>query len=142
MDFLTYNEDDPRVEELIKSNQNTADPKQENVSVPDVTENGATGSYYLQLSNGKEIVIPDDGGIIGRTEIGAEELAEFPSVSRQHLRVTPRRNIGLLVEDISRFGTLVDGQRLVKNTPVRAASGSRITLCNVDLTLKMKGDDK
>ena len=94
--------------------------------------------YILRLNNGKEIEIPDEGGIVGRTEIGAEELAEFPSVSRQHLRVTPRRNVGVLVEDISTYGTLVDGQRIVKNSPVRIADGSKVTLCDVDAVLSVK----
>lgn len=127
--YLTYNEDDPRVEELMKGN-----------AAKDIsTESGSYKKIYiLKLSNGKEIEIPDEGGIIGRTEIGAEELAEFPSVSRQHLRVIPRRNVGVLVEDISTYGTLVDGQRVVKNSPVRVADGSKVTLCDVDAMLTVK----
>ena len=92
----------------------------------------------MRLSNGKEIEIPNEGGIVGRMEIGAEELAEFPSVSRQHLRVIPRRNVGVLVEDISTYGTLVDGQRIVKNSPVRVVDGSKVTLCDVDAVLVVK----
>lgn len=92
----------------------------------------------MKLDNGKEIRIPDEGGIIGRTGIGAEELAEYQSVSRQHLRVTPRRNIGILVEDISTYGTLVDGQRIVKNSPVRVAEGAKVTLTNVNVVLKVE----
>lgn len=136
VDFLTYNEDDPRVEELMRgkadsndSNKPVRDPKTDNRVVP---------VYYLKLSNGKEIPIPDEGGIIGRTELGAEELAEFPSVSRQHIKVSVRRNIGVLIEDISSYGTLVDGHRIVKNEPVRVANGSKITLCNVEAELSIK----
>ena len=94
--------------------------------------------YYIKLSNGKEISIPDEGGVIGRTELGAEELAEYPSVSRQHIKVTVRRNIGVLIEDISKYGTFVDGQRISKNEPVRITNGSKITLCNVDAELLVK----
>ena len=137
VDFLTYNEDDPRVEELMKGTV-VADPS-ENEEKAFATESGIHKKrYILRLINGKEIEIPEEGGIVGRTEIGAEELAEFPSVSRQHLRVTPRRNVGVLVEDISTYGTLVDGQRIVKNSPVRVANGSKVTLCDVDATLTVK----
>lgn len=137
VDFLTYNEDDSRVEELMKGNA-TADTS-ENEGKAVLTESGSRKKHYiLRLNNGKEIEIPEEGGIVGRTEIGAEELAEFPSVSRQHLRVTPRRNVGVLVEDISTYGTLVDGQRIVKNSPVRVADGSKVTLCDVDSVLTVK----
>ena len=137
VDFLTYNEDDPRVEELVRGNTSTNESKD---SPPDFPlDNGNnTNGYYLKLSNGKEIHIPNEGGIVGRTELGAEELADFPSVSRQHLRVTIRRTIGVLIEDISSYGTLVDGQRIVKNEPVRVMSGSKITLCNVEAELLVK----
>ena len=137
VDFLTYNEDDPRVEELMKGNVAKDTSENEGKSVS--TESDTRKKHYvLRLDNGKEIEIPDEGGIVGRTEIGAEELAEFPSVSRQHLRVTPRRNVGVLVEDISTYGTLVDGQRIVKNSPVRVADGSKLTLCDVDAVLSVK----
>lgn len=137
VDFLTYNEDDPRVEELMKGNAITE--SSENAEKDVSTEFGAyKKKYILRLNNGKEIEIPNEGGIVGRTEIGAEELAEFPSVSRQHLRITPRRNVGVLVEDISTYGTLVDGQRIEKNSPVRVADGSKVTLCNVDAVLTVK----
>lgn len=137
VDFLTYNEDDPRVEELMKGN--AAADTSENEGKAISTESDSRKKHYvLRLNNGKEIEIPEEGGIVGRTEIGAEELAEFPSVSRQHLRVTPRRNVGVLVEDISTYGTLVDGQRIVKNSPVRVADGSKVTLCDVDAVLTVK----
>lgn len=137
VNFSPYNEDDPRVEELMKGNAVAETSKNEGkeVSTESVSHKK---QYILRLNNGKEISIPDEGGIVGRTEIGAEELAEFPSVSRQHLRVTPRRNVGILVEDISTYGTLVDGQRIVKNSPVRVADGSKVTLCDVDAVLTVK----
>ncbi|MBE5838432.1 FHA domain-containing protein [Butyrivibrio sp.] len=98
--------------------------------------------YILQFNDGKYIEIPDEGGIVGRTEIGAEELADYPSVSRQHIRITPRRSKGVIVEDLSSYGTLIDGRRLTKNIPERALAGSKITLCNVDLVLMQKGDNE
>lgn len=139
VDFLTYNEDDPRVEELMRGNTASNDSKESAPDFPPQHDKGSVSKgYYLKLNNGSEIAIPNEGGIIGRTELGAEELAEFPSVSRQHIRVTVRRNIGVLIEDISSYGTLVDGQRIVKNEPVRVANGSKITLCNVEAELLVK----
>ena len=137
VDFLTYNEDDPRVEELMKGNA-TADTSENEGKAVSTESDSRKKHYVLRLNNGKEIEIPEEGGIVGRTEIGAEELAEFPSVSRQHIRVTPRRNVGVLVEDISTYGTLVDGQRIVKNSPVRVADRSKVTLCDVDAVLTVK----
>lgn len=137
VDFLTYNENDPRVEELMKG-------KADAEALENAEEDVSTESephkkkYVLKLSNGKEIKIPDEGCIVGRTEVGAEGLAEFPSVSRQHLRVMPRRNVGVFVEDVSTYGTLVDGQRIVKNSPVRVANGSKVTLCDVEAVLTVK----
>lgn len=142
VDFLTYNENDPRVEELMKGNADSEETEKEEEKPISVGAEIRKRKYVLKLSNGKEIEIPEEGGIIGRTEVGAEELAEFRSVSRQHLRVTPRRNVGVLVEDISSYGTLVNGQRIVKNTPVRVADGSKVTLCDLEAVLTVKeGDD-
>ena len=140
VDFLTYNEDDPRVEELMKRNTEKGDTKLEEKPVSAETAKGKK-IYILRLSNGKEINIPEEGCIVGRTETGAEELAEFPSVSRQHLRITPRRNVGVLIEDISTYGTLVDRQRVVKNSPVRVVDGSKVTLCDVETVLIIKEVD-
>lgn len=141
VDFLTYSADDPRVEELMKGNVDSENLEKEEKSISAETETHRR-KYVLKLSNGKEIEIPEEGCIIGRAEVGAEELADYPSVSRQHLRVTPRRNIGVLVEDISRYGTLVDGQRIVKNSPVRVADGSKVMLCDLETVLAVKeGDD-
>lgn len=137
VDFLTYSEDDPRVEALMRENSaSNAEQAPPQPAPADVEK--PSGGYYLRLSSGDEIPIPDEGGIIGRTELGAEALAAFPSVSRQHIRVIVKRNIGVLIEDISSYGTLVDGQRIVKNEPVRVAKGSKITLCNVDAELLVR----
>ena len=94
--------------------------------------------YALQFTSGAEIIIPDEGGIIGRTELGAELLADYPSISRKHIRVIPRRNLGVIIEDISSYGTLVDGKRIDKNVPTRVTEKSTITLCDLELNLIAK----
>ena len=134
VDYLTYSEDDPIVEELLKRNssQETKEPE----GKIQAQETAPTKKrYFFKLPNGLEIAIPEQGGIIGRTEIGAEELADYPTVSRQHIRVMIRRNVGVLIEDISKYGTLVEGIRLEKNTPTRIAEGSQVTLCDLETQL-------
>lgn len=140
-EFRTFAEDDPMVAELMKEKDDSADASiTESNSFPG--EFNQEKQYVLKLFNGKEIKIPSEGCVIGRTETGAEELAEFPSVSRQHLRVVLKR-VGVFIEDISRYGTLLDGQRLIKNTPVRVADGAKISLCNVDAEIVVKeGESK
>ena len=83
--------------------------------------------YALRLNNGKEIDIPSGGCIVGRTEVGAEELAGFTSVSRQHLKVKPRRSMGVIIEDISTYGTFVDGRQIDKNSPEVVFENSKVT---------------
>ena len=94
-----------------------------------------SSKYALRLPNGIEIPIPQGGCIIGRTEDGGEELADYPSVSRQHARFTPRGHSGVLIEDLSTYGTWVDGTKLEKNMPFRARPGATIVLCNLETTL-------
>lgn len=134
VDFLTYREDDPKVQELLNS---TAESTGKALPASGSFAQQST-KYVLQFISGAEIRIPDEGGIIGRTEIGAELLADYPSVSRQHIRVIPRRNLGLIVEDISSYGTLVDGKRIEKHVPVRVTDKSKITLCDLELSLIMR----
>jgi len=142
VDFLTYNEDDPRVEELLKASRK-AEEKPEGSPEGPKPETGPSGGsgarvFALKLPDGAEIVIPPEGGIVGRTELGGEELAGYPSVSRQHIRVTPRRSAGLIVEDISKYGTLLNGQRMEKNVPARVLEGAVLTLCNVEAAVITK----
>ena len=139
VDFLTYNEDDPRVELLVEEHISTTVSDNEEGAISSASEYSPVKKVYiLKLSNSKEIEIHDNGGIVGRAELGAEELAEFPSVSRQHIRVIPRRNVGVLIEDISTYGTLIDGNRIIKNTPVIVSDGAKVTLCEVDAVLTVK----
>ncbi len=137
VDFLTYNEDDPKVQELLNSVAEPQDLDDQDTPASDSFAPQST-KYVLQFMSGAEIPIPDEGGIIGRTEIGAELLADYPSVSRQHIRVIPRRNLGIIVEDMSSYGTLVDGKRIEKNVPIRVTEKSTITLCDLELSLIVK----
>lgn len=152
-DTLDTDTDALRIEELIR--ERTSAPAQE---TPEQTPSGPasgpaqpvsqvvvdTGSraagYVLVLPGGKEIPIPAGGCIVGRTETGGEELAEYGSVSRQHVRITPKRN-GVEIEDLSTYGTWVNGIKLEKNVPERFfedAEGAKIVLCNLEATLVVR----
>ena len=129
VDFLTYNVDDPKVQELL--NRSSGEENAEEQGAPAHEScSPKTIKYALQFTSGAEIIIPDEGGIIGRTELGAELLADYPSVSRKHL--------GVIIEDISSYGTLVDGKRIDKNVPTRVTEKSTITLCDLELNLIAK----
>ena len=132
-DFATHAEDEPIVAELMAANSRSSQPEEPAAQQPaDMgRESSGTRVFALRLPDGSEIEIPAEGGIIGRTELGGEELAGYPSVSRQHVRVTPKRS-GLLVEDLSTYGTLLNGQRMEKNIPARVTEGTVLTLCNVE----------
>lgn len=147
VDFLIYPEDDPMVEILLRRTEESNHIVREHEKVREQEELPNVAycniplkrSYILKSLDGYEIAIPEEGGIIGRSCIGAEYLGDYPSVSREHLRVTPRRNLGVIIEDLSSFGTLLDGKRIEKNMPVRATVNSRIILCNVEFVLLERG---
>ena len=138
VEYDTYLEDDPAVEELLRKYRQT-EPKESGHADSPATEPTKTAQkhFSLHLEDGAVIRIPDGGGIVGRTEIGAEELADYPSVSRKHLKVIIRSS-GILLEDLSSYGTLVNGSRIERNIPVRVENNAVITLCNVNAQLIVK----
>ena len=87
-------------------------------------------SYVISSVRGKySIKIPDEGGIIGRTALGGEELAHNGRISREHIKIVPaKRAQGVMIEDISANGTFVDGRRLSKNEQEFVVIGSEITM--------------
>lgn len=119
-----------------ENNENSDNNQKDEIPVAEINE--ANASYVLRLEDGNEICIPDEGGIIGRTEIGAEILAPYNSVSRKHIKVIIRRKIGVMIEDLSSYGTLINGQRIERNVPTRVQSGAVITLCNLKTVLTTK----
>ena len=139
--FQTYREDDPAGEELLARAREAQDGERPGTGeeesgrpAPGPGAVSGPGRYSLLMADGSRIAIPEEGGVVGRTGLGGDYLADFPSVSRQHLRVIPRRG-GVILEDISSYGTFLNGQRLEQGVPVRAEPGARITLCNVDCML-------
>ena len=146
-DFQTH--DEAEQQEAGTEQETESKVKDVNIDIP-VREDRDTSSfgrvktknYYLKLGNGKEIDIPPQGCIIGRTETGAEVLGDYPSVSRQHLKISPGMRRGLIIEDISSYGTLADGKRLEKNTPVRVMENTKISLCDLETYLMIREEEK
>lgn len=134
----TFTESEMQSKSISDENKEVSQEPDENLPVEEIAT--AEGRYYLLLQNGKKIIIPPEGGIIGRTEIGAEELAECPSVSRKHLKVAIHRSLGVSVIDISTYGTYINGKKLNKDEPYKVEAGSKITLCNIDTVFIDKGE--
>ena len=91
---------------------------------------------FVSIRKGYELRIPNDGCIIGRTELGANELADNPAVSKKHIVVTVNKKFGLFIEDISSFGTSVNGKQVLKNDKVHISNGDEITLYNEKFIVK------
>lgn len=157
--YISMRQDDPRVKRMVETyrkqfRQNppdaTEDPAREPAGVRAVEQTdeqiGTTAveaapkrtGYVLVSEDGSyRIRIPEQGGVIGRTGIGAHELAHNGRVSRQHLKVTPsRRAKGLLIEDISSNGTCLDGRQILPGQVEFAVIGSEIRLSREVLILR------
>ena len=89
------------------------------------------------LQRGYYIELPETECIVGRTEIGGEQLAHNNAVSRKHIKVQiNKRQKGIIVTDISHYGTKINGIAIIKDKPVLLSVGGRITLYNEDLILE------
>ena len=144
-DFITYQEGDPQIKILLAQfSASEKTPFDDSVTGAGVAadtdkQNSGTSVYVLvAVSGGYEIIVPPEGGIIGRSEIGAKQLADNEAVSRKHLRITPRKNAGVIIQDISTYGTKLNGKPIIPNTPMYAEVNSRITLYNEDFILQEK----
>ena len=132
-----FKEDSEEVERNLKKYNPTSDETDNNSdTINDEKVNESNSALCLLSDNGERITIPPEGGIIGRTEIGAEILAKYPSVSKQHIRVYYTFKKTLLIEDISSYGTFIDGRKMEKNISEHVNPGAIIRLCNVDFTLE------
>lgn len=134
--FATFPEGDPGIEIRLNEVRKRLADEEAGQRQEDVPDSSCAG-YCLKLISGEVIPIPDEGCIIGRTATGGEELAGYGSVSRQHVRITPKGH-GVLVEDLSTYGTWVNGKKLEKNVPEGTAAGSTIMLCDLETTLEYR----
>lgn len=139
--YITYHEDDPLVEMLSKKYALINGDLGKNDSVSEASPMGVdlVSKYvFVSVRKGFEIFIPNEGCIIGRTELGAEELADNPAVSKQHIVVTINKKFGLFIEDISKYGTLVNGREILKGSKVHIKENDEITLYNEKFIVKVR----
>lgn len=93
--------------------------------------------YSLITPDGQgEIIIPSSGGVVGRNALGSELLEKHHAVSREHIKVSYRGRIGLLIEDISKYGTFINGEQLVKGATKFARDGDKIKLYDFELVVQ------
>ena len=92
--------------------------------------------YSLITPDGTgQIIIPMSGGIVGRNALGAELLEKNLAVSREHIKVSYRGRIGLLIEDRSKYGTFINDEQLVKGATKFARDGDIIRLYDFELVV-------
>ena len=94
--------------------------------------------YRLRSMNSdRMITLPQEECIVGRTGVGCDELAHNNGVSREHLRVTPgKRQRGITITDLSRYGTKVNGNPIIKGQPQFIGAGTRVALFNEEFILE------
>lgn len=141
-DFITYLQDDPQVEAFLEQYSSGVPVLSGVASVAEESQPQEVNhikAYVLAAADGSyEIVIPPEGGIIGRGGIGAEQLAKNDAISREHLRITPRRNSGVIIQDVSTYGTKLNGLPVIPDSPIKAELNSIITLYDEELLLLEK----
>ncbi len=139
--YITYSENE--VINLNNSSTHYENKTNTNNKVNNIYNSNNNSAYKLVLKSKNEheveIEIPSEGAVLGRSSLGSNYLLNFPSVSREHCRIIPKEGIGAIVEDLSSYGTFINGNKLTKYTPVCAKVNSEIMLYNVRFTLLEKG---
>lgn len=161
--YTSMKEDDPRVGILVdkyksrlggteESNANATESKTEeavkkntsaNTKIDKLLAQEISPHIYSLVSKAGTIRIqlPADGGVIGRTAIGGEELAHNGRISREHIRLTPaKRAQGVIAEDLSANGTYIDGRRLVKGKEEFVVIGSVIKMGGEEFILERSAE--
>ena len=135
--YTSMKEDDPRVKMLVDKYKSRLGGVFKDES-KFVDSEKSDSQYYLASKDGKtHISIPKEGGMIGRTSIGGEELAHNGRISREHVRLIPaKRALGVMAEDVSANGTFVDGRKLTKNKPEFVVIGSVIKMGGEEFVLE------
>ena len=76
------------------------------------------------------------GGTWQANAAGKEYLGRFPDVTREHLTITPRANgITATLTDNGRWGTHVNGTRMVKGSSIVVSNYSEIRLASKAILL-------
>ena len=105
-------------------------------------EGGKRAFSLVNVEGGYRIYVPENGGVIGRTAIGGEELAHNGRISREHIKVIPaKRAEGIMIEDVSANGTFIGSRRLTKNKAEFAVIGTAVTMGGETFVVTLDSDD-
>ncbi|MEO5358193.1 MAG: FHA domain-containing protein [Nitrospirae bacterium YQR-1] len=90
----------------------------------------------LRLKDGREIVVKP-GDVVGRKAVGADVIADFPTVSRRHVKFT-FENGKWLIEDLNSTNeTYLDDVRLTTGQRTEIKQNQKLTLSfSLDMTVK------
>ena len=83
---------------------------------------------------------------VGRNSAGKEYLGQFPDVTRAHFTIAPRANgISATLTDHGRWGTYINGTRMIKESSVVVSNYSEIRLASRAILLvrvkEVEGND-
>ena len=85
--------------------------------------------FSLDTTEGaRTIAVPEEGCVVGREGCGADWLQEDPEISRAHFAVVYRGSLGLMICDLSRNGTYVNGERLESGRAKFIRKGDRVRI--------------
>lgn len=98
----------------------------------------------LQITDGRQILIPYGGGLVGRCYLGETELKDDPYISRKHVRIIPHE-AGYLLELLSSAnGAFINSHEVKVGQRVPIKHGDRIRLGYTELSvlLSSSSDNK
>ena len=108
----------------------------ENVSSSVTSE--ADMFYFVNEELHISIPIKEDATVgRGINCLGHEQL-KFNAISREHIKVKIINKFMLEIEDVSRFGTKINGKIMIKGIPQKLSIGDTISLYEYNLKLERK----
>lgn len=133
---------EPEVPEISEPEVEIPQPVEQEPQIPEEeqtpeettpTPSPNTNGFLITLeSPDGEVVIPVTEEIdVGRNAAGKEYLGMFADVTRQHFTIAPRSNgITATLTDHGRWGTYVNGIRMLKETSIVVSNYSEIRLAS------------
>jgi len=131
-DLRDYSIIDESEEEVEATSEVPEEGNEEAVSCAEIR-------FFLTAVNGDySVEIPKEGAVIGRNALCADFLSCHKAVSRQHIKITCKQRMGVIIEDISKFGTFINGEQLMKGAVKFARPGDIIKLYDCEFRLEKR----
>lgn len=130
------------IEEDVIDEVNTVDDEEviKGTSSDDISIDGFY--YSLETPDGiHKIVLPSSRCVVGRNALGADVFASNLAVSKEHINVSYHGRMGLIIEDISKYGTFINDKQMVKGVTRLVRDGDIIKLYNFDLVVKFNEEE-